>query len=81
VVAAWRATVERPYNWAARGRSSQAAVWKCALESEAAEGRGQLTAALLVDLTKAFEMVRLELVWLHGLRLQLHPCLVDRQEK
>ena len=25
IVASWRASVERPYNWAARGRSPQAA--------------------------------------------------------
>ena len=72
IVAAWRCTVERSYNWAAKGRSPQAAVWKQALHAEAAAARGLQSAATLVDLVKAFEMVKLELVWRNGLVLHYH---------
>ena len=73
VVAAWRRTVERDYNWAAKGRSPQAAAWKQALRDEVAAARGQDSAATLVDLVKAFEMVKLELVWRQGLALHFPP--------
>ena len=69
VVATWRARVLRPYNWAAKGRSPQAAVWKEALRSEAACARGHSSGAVLIDLVKAFEFVKLELIWYAGLRL------------
>ena len=36
VVATWRKSVERPYNWAAKGRSPQAAAWHHSLRAEAA---------------------------------------------
>ena len=67
IVAEWRRSVERTYNWAAKGKSPQAAVWRLALRTEAARARGQESAAALVDLAKAFEYVRLELVWQAGL--------------
>ena len=69
VVATWRVSVLRPYNWAAKGRSPQAAVWKEALRSEAACARGHSSGAVLIDLVKAFEYVKLELIWYAGLRL------------
>ena len=62
IVAEWRKTVERSYNWAAKGKSPQAAVWRLALRTEAAMARGEESAAALIDLAKAFEYVRLELV-------------------
>ena len=68
VVAAWRATVKRHYNWASKGRSPQVAVWKEALCSEAAAAQDLQTGAVLIDLVKAFEMVKLELVWYAGIR-------------
>ena len=76
VVAAWRCSVERSYNWAAKGRSPQAAVWKQALLDEAAAARGLESAAALVDLVKAFEMVKLELVWRRGLILHFPPVVL-----
>ena len=59
--------MERSYNWAANRRSPEAAVWKQALRAEAAAARGLESAACLLDLVKAFEMVKLELVWRGGL--------------
>ena len=55
--------MERSYNWAAKGRSPEAAVWRQALRAEAAAAKGLQSAAALIDLIKAFEMAKLELVW------------------
>ena len=76
VVEVWRRSVERDYNWAAKGRSAQTAVWRQALRDEAAIARGKMTAATLVDLVKAFEMVKLELVWRQGLALHFPPLVL-----
>ena len=76
VIQAWRATVERSYNWAAKGRSPEDAVWQQALKGEVAKADGLQTASTLVDLVKAFEMVKLELVWRAGLRLHFPPKLL-----
>ena len=51
------------YDWAARGRSAEAAAWCQSLFDEAAIDAGLSSAAVFFDLTKAFEMVRLEDVW------------------
>ena len=45
--------------------------------AEAAAARGQSSAATLVDLVKAFEMVKLELVWARGIELGF-PALILR---
>ena len=37
---------------------------------------GLTKAATLVDMAKAFEMVRLEVVWMSGLRLRFDPMLL-----
>ena len=76
LVASWRATVERDYNWAAKGRSPQEAVWKHALMDETAAAPGESSAAVLVDLIKVFERAKLELVWRAGLRLHFPPLLL-----
>ena len=47
IVAQWRTSVERSYNWAAKGRSPEAAVWRQALKAEAAAARGLESAASL----------------------------------
>ena len=73
IVSQWRATIHRSYNYADRGKSAQAAAWKQALHAEAAAASGGFSVAGLVDLTKAFEMVRLDLVWAVGLKLHCPP--------
>ena len=57
-----------PVRLGHQGRSSEAAVWQCSLFDEAAKGRGLLSATTLVDLTKAFEMVKLRDIWLAARR-------------
>ena len=68
IVWQWRAQIERPYNWAATGRSAEMGVWGQSLKDEVARGKGQQRGAVMYDLAKAYEMVRLELVWEHGRR-------------
>ena len=77
VIDQWRLRVRRSYNWAAKGRSPHAAVWRQALIAEEAAAKGQASAATLVDLVKAFEMVRLELIWARGIELGF-PALILR---
>ena len=68
IVWQWRAKIDRPYNWAATGRSAEMGVWGQSLKDEVARGRGQQAGAVMYDLAKAYEMVKLELVWQHGRR-------------
>ncbi len=65
----WRMRVNREYNWMSRGRGSARAVWAQTVVEEAARQRGLASAAVLVDLVKAFEMVILARVWCDGLEL------------
>ena len=69
IVELWRVGVARSYNWAAKGRSPQDAACMQAFKAEAAAAKGLSAAAGMLDLVKAFEMVRLELVWARGLEL------------
>jgi len=87
LVRAWRAAQGRKYDYGARGRSSTDAVWLQALYDEAAEFSEEAAATALLDLTKAFESVPLELIWARGnemgfppgiLRLSLEMCAFVR---
>ncbi len=71
-----RGRQKRNYDWARRGRTAQAAVWRQALFDEAAAGEGLGSATILVDLEKAFERVRLADAWTEGLRLGFPPVLL-----
>ena len=51
-------------------------MWKQSLQAEAARARGLQSAACLIDLVKAFEMVKLELVWRMGLSLHFPPVML-----
>ncbi len=64
----WRMEQARDYNYSARGRRADQAVWRQALTDEAARARGLQSAATLVDLVKAFEMVMLQEVWASAVR-------------
>ena len=70
---AWRLSVHRGYNFAAKGRASDTAAWIQAHHAEVAISKGGHAAAGLIDLTKAFEMVKLERVWMAGLRMHCPP--------
>ena len=73
VVQKWRTDASR---WAAKGRSPQAAAWLQAFRAEAATARGLSAAAAMLDLVKAFEMVRLEVVWARGIELGFPPVIL-----
>ncbi len=64
----WRMQQAREYNYSARGRRADQAVWRQALTDEAAKSRGLHSASTLVDLVKAFEMVLLQEVWASAVR-------------
>ena len=76
VVWRWRAANIRPYNWAAAGRSAEGAIWAQTLEDEAAIARGYQCGAVLFDLVKAYEMVKLELVWREGMAMGFPPLIL-----
>ncbi len=84
----WRVKVHREYNWMVRGRGAARAVWAQSVVEEAARQRGLASAAVLIDLVKAFEMVVLARVWHDGmgldfpkelLRLSMEVCSFERR--
>ena len=71
VMRQWAARDHKGYGWAAQGRSAEAAAWTQSLYDEAATQQGLASAAVFFDLTKTFDMIRLEDVWAAGLRARL----------
>ena len=71
-----RETNFRDFNWVARWRSAQDAVWRQSVCVEAATQRGHVTIADLTDLVQAYEMVPLENVWRAGLKLHFPPDIL-----
>ena len=72
----WRSREGMPFSWAGKGKGSESAVWQQSVRAEAAVHRGHITAAMMVDLVKAFESVPLWRVWEAGLRRGLPACLL-----
>ena len=66
LVQRWSRDNLRHYDWAAQGRSAEAAAWKQSLLDEAATADGLHSLAVFFDLAKAFETIRLDLVWCAG---------------
>ena len=71
-----------------KGKGAQQAVWVKSVMEEAAQQRGLASAAVVVDLVKAFEQVMLQLVWSAGLehgfpmgilRLSMEACAFPRR--
>ena len=75
----WRELNFCDYKFAANGRSAETAVWRQSVLEEAAATRGKATASELVDLTNAYELCRLELVWLAAIKVKF-PLHVLRME-
>ncbi len=87
-VVAWRSSCNRDYNWMSPGRGAERSVWVQSIHEEAARARGDMTASVLIDLVKAFEMIVLSHVWDRGLihrfpvqilRLALETCSFARR--
>ncbi len=68
VVLDWRETCSRQYQWMMRGRGASRAVWAQTVLEESARQKGLVSAAVLVDLVKAFEQIILAGVWAAGLQ-------------
>ena len=68
VIREWAARNQKDYDWAARDRSVEATTWTQSLYDEAATQEGLTSPAVFFDLTKAFEMIKLEDVWYVGRR-------------
>ena len=66
----WRTTVVKSYNFAAKRGSSDIAARLHARRAELAASRGGFSATILYDVVKAFEILKLELVW--NARLKMH---------
>ena len=84
----WRSNLAKECDWMRRGRGPQQAVWTQSVMGEAAHQSGLSSAAVLVDLVKAFEQVLLQLVWDAGqknnspmdiMRLSLEACTFPRR--
>ena len=69
LVCEWRAKRAETCNYMTGGRSAVDAVWTQSVRDEAAQETGIVSASSLLDLIKAFECVRLDVVWESGRRL------------
>ena len=67
-VQAWRARCTDPCNYMVAGRTAADAVWVQSVRDEAVRELGMVSASVLLDLIKAFECVRLDVVWRTALR-------------
>ena len=64
----WRANCGDPGSFMVEGRSAADAVWVQTVRDEAVKELGLVSASVLLDLIKAFECVRLDVVWRVALR-------------
>ena len=77
-VRAWENTRgSRPYLWGCRGRSAEMAVWTQAIVKEYSKAVRREAAAVLVDLTKAYELVQHSLAMLR-VRESGFPAVIAR---
>ena len=76
IVQRWSRESMSHYDWAVQGRSAEAAAWQQSMLDEAATADGLQSAAIFFDLAKAFETVRLDLVWEAGLQQGFPPTIL-----
>ena len=69
VVVQWRSNTAEACNYMTGGKSAVDAVWVQSVRDEAVQEKGLVSASALLDLIKAFECVRLDVVWEAGRRL------------
>ena len=86
----WKETEDCEYDWMAPGKGAEKAVWAQSVREEAVRQRKGHSAAVLLDLAKAFERVPLQEVWRRGLErgfpkrilaLGLEVCAFGRRLK
>ena len=66
-VRSWKEKEVCEYDWMGPGKGAEKAVWAQSVREEAIRQRKGHSAAVLLDLTKAFERVPLERVWRRGI--------------
>ena len=64
----WRTSCTDPCNYMVAGKSASDAVWVKSVRDEAVHELGLVSASVLLDLIKAFECVRLDVVWRTALK-------------
>ena len=64
---AWRKAHAKDFDWMREGKGAERSIWAQTVYEEAAKGRGNETASVMLDLTKAFEQVLLQKVWEQGM--------------
>ena len=62
----WDRRFARKYDYAGKGKAGHKAVWRSMLDDEAFDGTGIISTTVLTDLAKAYELVRLIMLWLLG---------------
>ena len=72
----WFREVRREHDWATQGRSAEAVAWHQSLIDEAATADGLSSATVFFDLAKAFETIRLDMVWHAGLSYGFPPAVL-----
>ncbi|CAK0860163.1 unnamed protein product [Prorocentrum cordatum] len=66
----WEEIVARPYDWASRGKGAEGAMWDLMLRDESCP-EDHINAAVVKDLSKAFEHVTMRRLWEHGRKLEM----------
>ncbi|CAK0816105.1 unnamed protein product [Prorocentrum cordatum] len=74
ILEAWEAENSRDYDWAAPGKSSEQAVWRVMLDDEAWGDSGFCSTSVMLDVTKAYEHVSLNLLWVFAIIMR---CPLD----
>ena len=77
IVVDWRVLHDNGCNFMVGGKSASDAVWQQSVRDEAAQEEGIVSASVLLDLIKAFECVRLDVVWKAAERLRF-PLVILR---
>ena len=68
LIVEWRATRNDNHNYMVGGKSAEDAVWCQSVRDEAVRENGLVSASVLLDLVKAFECVRLDVIWRAAMR-------------
>ena len=75
-VRAWKKLQDGDYDWMGPGRGSERAVWAQSVHEEALRQRRMHSAAIMVDLTKAYERVPLARIWRRGMECGFQPRIL-----
>ena len=74
--AAWAASTSRAYVYGVKGATAITCVWRVAALAEWAKAKGLSVVAVFLDIAKAFENVRHDVVSTRALQLHFNPALL-----